>query len=128
MGFIMRDRARTMRSGSPTGCSRSLLIACLAVFAFSCFTVPCQAQENPLDNVITPTPPPPPKTPEELKPVITGPDVAAKATSHRDARLLVDVNLVQVPLTVTDPMNRLVTGLEEENFQVSDNNIPQTIK
>ena len=39
-----------------------------------------------------------------------------------------DVNLVLVPLTVTDPMNRLVTGLEKENFQVYDNNSRQTIK
>jgi Ca-activated chloride channel family protein len=54
--------------------------------------------------------------------------VAAQATSHRDARLRIDVNLVQVPLTVTDPMNRLVTGLEKENFVVYDNNIGQTIK
>ena len=54
--------------------------------------------------------------------------MAAEGTSHRDARLRVDVNLVQVPATVTDPMNRLVTGLEKENFAVSDNNIPQTIR
>jgi Ca-activated chloride channel family protein len=38
------------------------------------------------------------------------------------------VNLVLVPATVTDPMNRLVTGLERENFEVYDNNIGQTIK
>ena len=55
-------------------------------------------------------------------------NVAAKATSRRDARIRVDVNLVLVPLTVTDPMNRLVTGLEKENFQVYDNNVGQTIK
>jgi Ca-activated chloride channel family protein len=29
-----------------------------------------------------------------------------------------DVDLVLVPVTVTDPMNRLVTGLDKENFQV----------
>jgi Ca-activated chloride channel family protein len=40
----------------------------------------------------------------------------------------VDVNLVLVPATVTDPMNRLVTGLEKENFEVYDNNIGQVIK
>src|SRR6202046_2740052 len=40
----------------------------------------------------------------------------------------VDVNLVLVPLTVTDPMNRLVTGLEKDNFQVYDSNNLQTIK
>jgi Ca-activated chloride channel family protein len=89
----------------------------------------CLAQENPLGVVHTPTPPPPPKTPEDAKPVIEGADNAAKlATSRRDARIRVDVNLVLVPATVTDPMNRLVTGLERENFEVYDNNIGQTIK
>jgi Ca-activated chloride channel family protein len=89
----------------------------------------CRAQENPLDNVHTPGPPPPPKNPETTKPVIEGADNAAKlATSRRDARIRVDVNLVLVPATVTDPMNRLVTGLERENFEIYDNNIGQTIK
>ena len=77
----------------------------------------------------TPAPPPPPKTPEDSKPVIEGADNAAKlATSRRDARIRVDVNLVLVPATVTDPMNRLVTGLEKENFEVYDNNVGQVIK
>ena len=89
----------------------------------------CRAQENPLDQVATPTAPPPPKTPEEQKPLLEGAEnVAAHATSRRDARIRVDVNLVLVPATVTDPMNRLVTGLERENFQVFDNNIGQVIK
>jgi Ca-activated chloride channel family protein len=89
----------------------------------------CWGQENPLDNVHTPAPPPPPKNPEATKPVIEGADnAAALATSRRDARIRVDVNLVLVPATVTDPMNRLVTGLEKENFEVYDNNIGQVIK
>jgi Ca-activated chloride channel family protein len=79
--------------------------------------------------VHTPTPPPPPKTPEEKKPVIEGAaNAAALGTSRRDARIRVDVNLVLIPATVTDPMNRLVTGLEKENFEVYDNNIGQVIK
>jgi len=100
----------------------------LAVFALSSLAIPAGAQENPLDNVQTPAPPPPPKSPEDAKPVIEGGSVAAEATSHPGARLRVDVNLVQVPVTVTDPMNRLVTGLEKENFQIFDNNLGQTIK
>lgn len=40
----------------------------------------------------------------------------------------VDVDLVLVNVTVTDPMNRLVTGLEKENFQVSEANVPQEIR
>jgi Ca-activated chloride channel family protein len=106
-----------------------LLVVCLAVCAFSSLAICCYGQENPLGDVVTPTPPPPPKTPEEQKPVIQGgADVAAKATTHREARLRVDVNLVQVPMTVTDPMNRLVTGLEKENFTLYDNNVGQTIR
>jgi Ca-activated chloride channel homolog len=101
---------------------------CLAAAAALC-TLPGSAQENPLGNVQTATPPPKPKSPEELKPVIEGgANVANQATSRRDARIRVDVNLVQVPLTVTDPMNRLVTGLERENFFLYDNNIGQSIK
>ncbi len=39
-----------------------------------------------------------------------------------------DVNLVLVPVTITDPMNRLVTGLEKENFLLTDNGQPQQIR
>jgi Ca-activated chloride channel family protein len=91
--------------------------------------VVARAQENPLGEVHTTPPPPPPKSPEDLKPVIEGGDNAvAHGTSRRDARIRVDVNLVLVPATVTDPMNRLVTGLEKENFEIFDNNIGQVIK
>jgi len=89
----------------------------------------CRAQENPLSEVHTEAPPPAPKTPEEARPVVEGAaNAAALATSRRDARIRVDVNLVLVPATVTDPLNRLVTGLERENFEVYDNNIGQSIK
>lgn len=40
----------------------------------------------------------------------------------------VDVDLVLVPVTVTDPMNRLVTGLEKNNFIVEDNGQKQQIQ
>ena len=90
----------------------------------------CMAQENPLGEVHTEAPPPPPKSPEDSKPLIEGADnVARNAAVHgRDSRIRVDVNLVLVPATVTDPMNRLVTGLEKENFEIYDNNIGQVIK
>jgi Ca-activated chloride channel homolog len=38
------------------------------------------------------------------------------------------VDLVLVPVTVTDPMQRLVTGLTRDNFQVFENKKPQEIK
>jgi Ca-activated chloride channel family protein len=39
-----------------------------------------------------------------------------------------DVNIVLVPVTITDPMNRLVTGLDKENFQVYEGKDAQEIK
>jgi len=43
------------------------------------------------------------------------------------AEIRVDSNLVLVPVTVTDPMNRFVTGLEKENFKVFDDKKEQPI-
>ena len=40
----------------------------------------------------------------------------------------VEVDLVLVNVTITDPMNRLVTGLEKENFAVFEGKVPQAIK
>ncbi len=42
--------------------------------------------------------------------------------------LKVDVDLVLVPVTVTDPLNRLVTGLEKDNFQLFEGSTPQDIR
>ncbi len=42
--------------------------------------------------------------------------------------LKVDVNLVLVSVTITDPMNRLVTGLDKENFMVFENKDQQDIR
>ena len=101
----------------------------LAAIVLTCVCPMARAQENPLGEVHTQPPPPPPKTPESSKPVVEGANnVAATGTSRRDARLRVDVNLVLVPATVTDPLNRLVTGLEKENFEIYDNNVGQLIK
>src|SRR5205823_14883859 len=38
------------------------------------------------------------------------------------------VDLVLVPVTVTDPMNRLVTGLDKENFQVYEGKEAQDVR
>src|SRR5262245_9305037 len=41
--------------------------------------------------------------------------------------LRVDTSLVLVPVTVNDPLNRPVNGLEKENFRVFDNKVEQKI-
>lgn len=50
-----------------------------------------------------------------------------EAESSRPANLRVDTNLVLIPVSVTDPLNRFVTGLEREHFKVFEEKIEQTI-
>jgi Ca-activated chloride channel family protein len=87
----------------------------------------CLAQDSPLEDPHT-TVPASATAPKDARPVIADGDVAAKAAGATGSAIHVNVNLVLVPVTVTDPMNRLVTGLERENFQIYDNNVGQTIK
>jgi len=51
----------------------------------------------------------------EKTPVLPKPDIR------------IDSNLVLIPVTVTDPLNRFVTGLEKENFRIFENNKEQAI-
>src|SRR5688572_30212879 len=55
------------------------------------------------------------------------PKPAAPADSQGRATLRVDTSLVLVPVTVHDPLNRPVAGLEKENFRLFDNRVEQTI-
>src|SRR6266481_4181998 len=50
------------------------------------------------------------------------------ALKTHEKPIKVDVDLVLVNVTVTDSMNRLVTGLEKENFALTEVNIAQEIK
>src|SRR5258708_6687205 len=45
----------------------------------------------------------------------------------RDQAVHIDVNLAVVNVTVTDPYNRLVTGLEPDNFRIFEDNIEQEV-
>ena len=49
------------------------------------------------------------------------------AESRTASRLRIDSNLVLVPVSVCDPQNRPVTGLEKEHFRVLDDHVEQTI-
>ncbi|MBZ5584802.1 MAG: VWA domain-containing protein [Acidobacteriia bacterium] len=51
----------------------------------------------------------------------------APEEEQRRPNLRVDTNLMLVPVTVCDPMNRPVTGLEKDNFRILDENVEQTI-
>jgi VWFA-related protein len=59
--------------------------------------------------------------------------IAPRAPSVEHAEVLprpdirVESDLVMIPVTVTDPMNRFVTGLEKENFRIFENSREQAI-
>ncbi|MGO9257720.1 MAG: VWA domain-containing protein [Bryobacteraceae bacterium] len=55
------------------------------------------------------------------------PRPAAKEESLPKPDLRVDTILVLVPVSVNDPLNRPITGLEKENFRVYEDKIEQTI-
>jgi Ca-activated chloride channel homolog len=87
-----------------------------------------KAQEDQLNQVHVP--PPATDTPSRGAP--TG--VEAPATTGTEALkvrpgalIRMNVDMVLVPITITDPMNRLVTGLEKEDFQISENGNQQQI-
>jgi Ca-activated chloride channel family protein len=52
---------------------------------------------------------------------------APPVESRSSAKLRIDTNLVLVPVSVFDPQNRPVTGLEKEHFRVLDDHVEQTI-
>ena len=55
------------------------------------------------------------------------PKASAPEQKRPTANLRVDTNLVLVPVTVCDPLNRPVTGLEKEHFKVFDDHVEQTV-
>jgi Ca-activated chloride channel homolog len=74
-------------------------------------------------------------TPRETKKTDVGTTTTSDPTGISDPTLRThtkpiqkEVDLVLVPVTITDPMNRLVTGLEKENFLLTDNGQPQQIR
>ncbi|HLY40388.1 MAG TPA: VWA domain-containing protein [Terracidiphilus sp.] len=91
------------------------------------FPAIAQAQDDPLNKVHTTTPAATPATgaPKGAEaPALTGP---AALKARPGALIRMNVDLVLVPVTVTDPMNRLVTGLEKEDFQLYENSSEQRI-
>lgn len=100
-------------------CYRVPALFTLCVLVFCCF-VPLWAQNQPDDVHITPR-----VQPEEPKPAeLVSP---ASLKSHTKA-LRVDVDMVLVPVTITDPLNRLVTGLDKDNFTVFQDKDKQVIR
>ncbi|MGA2696379.1 MAG: VWA domain-containing protein [Terriglobales bacterium] len=98
--------------------------------ALAIYSRPAAAQV-PLEDVhIRPEVAPPKAAPEVLKdaPVDSASVAMEPSLGMRGRPMKIDVNLVLVPVTVTDPMNRLVTGLDKENFTIVEGKDEQVIR
>ena len=113
---------------STHGSFRRLWLAGICVLALAVFGVASlEGQDNPLDKVHVP----PPASGAPATGAPAGVDAPATTTAGKakpGSLLRMNVDMVLVPITVTDPMNRLVTGLEQEDFQVYENNGEQKIR
>ena len=97
---------------------RHLWIAALPIL-ISCSTLTGFCADRPRDNAkvtIEPRAKPSDKTAEK-----------DAVLERRQGNIRIDTTLVQVNVTVTDPLNRFVTGLEKEHFRVFEDKVEQTI-
>ena len=127
--LIRRYGKLTRSLGQRRECGRGIFRVWLAGVVVALLLSRAGAQEDPLNKVHVQ--PPESATPDAgtpkgaEKPAESGPG-ALKI--HPGSFIRMNVDLVLVPVTVTDPMNRLVTGLEKEDFQVFENNKDQKIR
>jgi len=124
---ILPSRRKARTGNHPNRPWRRGLGICALLAVFCLLRAP--AQDTPLDKVHVP--PPASQTQGAAEPAgaeapaATGP---AALNARPGARIRMNVDLVLVPITVTDPMNRLVTGLEKEDFQIFENSAQQKIR
>ncbi len=118
-GYMARKLVPGHESSSPTG-RRGVLyrIACLIYLALG---VAAWAQSGSQDVHVQP------RVVTPAAPAVPGGDIDP-ALNTRTKPIKTNVDLVLVNVTVTDPMNRLVTGLEKENFNVFDGEQLQPIR
>ena len=100
----------------------------LALWILACFSLPAISQTTTDVNDVHVQTPNVDKPKDDQKNLIPALPPKGEKLSAHVRPLKVDVDLVLVPVTVTDPMNRLVTGLERENFQLFEGNGQQEIR
>ncbi|MGA2019175.1 MAG: VWA domain-containing protein [Candidatus Sulfotelmatobacter sp.] len=84
--------------------------------------MPALAQTDVNDVHVTP------RTVEKAKTDEPAGTIVSSSLNTHVRPLRANADLVLVPVTITDPMNRLVTGLEKENFQLFEGSAGQEIK
>jgi len=65
--------------------------------------------------------------PAHITPRIRGKATDAETVVDRRANIRIDTTMVLIPVAVTDPMGRFVTGLDKENFKLLEDKVDQEI-
>jgi VWFA-related protein len=107
--------------------SWSCLIGLLIAFAFYCISLAAFGSSAPQDSPAKKTDSVAPRSEES---VATDARKAAASTGTVESRpvdLRVNKTLVLINVTVTDPLNRFVTGLEKEHFRLYEDKVEQEI-
>lgn len=108
------------RQGGLVLCFILAILSAAATAALICCLAPNALAQSSIDDV-------------HIKPRVEPPKTDAAeyidpSLKTHTKPLKVDVSLVLVPVTITDPLNRLVTGLDKENFQVFEGKDQQDIR
>jgi len=96
----------------------SLNLAVVGVFVLACSLF--AGAQSAMDEVHV--------SPREQPPAPNPADLIDPSLKTHTKPMKVDVDLVLVPVTITDPMNRLVTGLDKENFALFEGKDQQEIR
>src|SRR5581483_9038653 len=103
-------------------CVRRVLVLSAVLFAFClCLNLTMWAQDGGGTDDVHITPRREALAPKPMDTV----DPALKTHTRPYVK---DVDLVLIPVTITDPLNRLVTGLDRQNFAVFEGKEKQEIK
>lgn len=111
------SRARTF---SLVRLTRPAIVSFLFTFFMLAACVICAAQVTDVEDVHVAPRAKPAEIPKD--------QVVDAALQTHTKPIKMDVDLVLVPVTITDPMNRLVTGLDKENFTVFEGKDQQEIR
>ncbi len=131
MARYARRGCGTSRSSYFSGFSaleQGILGGLLALAVWLALGTPAVAQD--VNVHIEPRPTPAPAPAPSHDPALKAADVTTEPglRVNHGKPMQVDVDLVLVPVTVTDDWNRIVTGLDKENFTVMEGNQLQEVK
>jgi len=101
----------------------ALIVSLIALLSLA--ATHAQQTSNNGSNQTTATPPS--NQPQEQKQA-AGSTPQSPQKQQGDDRIKLDTDLVSLTVTVTDPYNRLVTGLEQKNFEVFEDKVKQKIE